>query len=201
MHLHERWKTGMEATALRREEDRLACERLGAGYCHLTLPDAIYRRNPQDGEPLYTSDEDLFYPLPPAESGLIDELACQLEELLPEGCQLVGPLTLGNHVDHQLVRAAAERTVAGLDGRRLWYYADLPYALKTGGLPAELIAGMEAISFPVSAGGLAAWVESAAAYGSQISTFWPGMEAMRSDLYAFCRQAGGIRLWRFQMTG
>jgi LmbE family N-acetylglucosaminyl deacetylase len=189
--LHERWGTGLEAVTLRRAEDRLACRHLGAGYRHFLIPDAIYRRNPGDGNPLYTSDEELFGPLLAADNDLIEDLSLQLKKLLlPEG-QLVCPLTLGNHVDHQLVRAAAER----LD-RQLWYYADLPYVLKVNRPPEDLVSGMEVFTFSISEGGMEAWAESAAAYGSQISTFWLGVEAMQAELRTYCRKYGGVRLWK-----
>jgi len=189
--LHDRWGTGQGGAAPRRAEDVLACRRLGARYRHFSIPDAIYRRNPEDGKPLYTSDEDLFRALPASEYGLVEQLADQLKELLPPECQLVCPLALGNHVDHQLVRAAVEST-----GLPLWYYADLPYVLRAGGPPDDLVAGIQACTFQVTGFGLDAWVESAAAYGSQIGTFWPGVVAMQAELRAYCHAMGGVRLWK-----
>lgn len=192
--LHTRWGAGPEAAALRREEDRQACRRLGAGYRHFSYPDAIYRRDPQNGEALYTSDEDLFRPLASAEHRLVEELSLLLKGELPPDWQLVCPITLGNHVDHQLVRAAVERAVTGRLGQPVWYYADLPYVLKYNELPMNLVAGMKLARFPVSQAGLAAWLEAAAAYASQISTFWASVEAMRADLSAYCRESGGVPL-------
>jgi hypothetical protein len=68
-----------------------------------------------------------------------------LRRLLPPDWQLVCPLTLGNHVDHQLVRQAAERI-----GRPLCYYADLPYGLKNERLPENLVARLVSVTFPIS---------------------------------------------------
>jgi LmbE family N-acetylglucosaminyl deacetylase len=188
--LHARWGAGPQAVRLRREEDRRACRRLGAAFRHLPFPDVIYRRDPEDGKPLVNSDADLFRDLPAGETYLVDQLGRQLAEL-PPAARLVCPLALGNHLDHQLVREAAE----GI-GRPPWYYADLPYGLRAGDPPPGLIKGLEALTWPVSQTGLAAWLEAAAAYASQIDTFWPGVEAMQAGLRVYCQQAGGIRLWR-----
>ena len=43
---------------------------------------------------------------------------------LPAEARLVSPMTLGGHIDHQLVRSAAESL-----GRPVWYYADYPYVV------------------------------------------------------------------------
>ncbi|HPJ57664.1 MAG TPA: PIG-L family deacetylase, partial [Kiritimatiellia bacterium] len=50
--LHAEWKLDDSCEA-RREEDRRACGRLGAEVFHVVLPDAMYRRHPATGEPLY----------------------------------------------------------------------------------------------------------------------------------------------------
>jgi hypothetical protein len=45
--LHARWETAENTVVLRREEDRLACARLGATLRHFPIPDSVYRRSPQ----------------------------------------------------------------------------------------------------------------------------------------------------------
>lgn len=188
--LHSRWETGVQATALRRAEDARACQRLGAGFQHLSFPDAIYRRHPELGNPLYTSDESLFIALPEAESVLVEEIAGVLADHLTPDSQLVCPLALGNHVDHQLVRAAAERL-----GRALRYYADLPYVLRKGDTPDRLVQRLRKTVLPVSEEGLQAWEEAAGAYTSQISTFWSGVPQMQAELRAYAEKHGGVPLW------
>jgi LmbE family N-acetylglucosaminyl deacetylase len=189
--LHERWETGREAVARRRAEDLCACRRLGAAARHFAIPDCIYRRSPLDGSPLYNSDAAIFGRLDPLEAALAGSLRGELAAALPAGANLVCPLGLGGHVDHQLVRAAAESL-----GQPLWYYADYPYVLQEGPALERLSAGLRPLSCPVSAGGLQAWAEAVACYRSQISTFWPDAAAMEAELHAYSRAYGGVRLWR-----
>ena len=203
--LHDRWQTGQEAARQRRAEDVAACERLGAAFHHFSLPDCIYRRIPGvvpgTDFHLYVSEESLFGPIHPAETGLIQALSAELEQALPEGVELVSPLALGGHVDHRLVFAAAR-----LLKRPLWYYADYPYSRQDERLLDQLQqAGWKPFLFPVSESGRQAWVQSVAAYASQISTFWPDLTAMQADIYAYCQKMGdgacGVRLWRPPTSG
>jgi len=80
----------------------------------------------------------------------------------------------------------------------LWYYADYPYARDE----IETLTNMQRSlawklqSHSLTVDGLLAWERAVAAYASQISTFWPDLEAMKADLRSFASQAGGIGLWR-----
>ena len=131
--LHQRWGSGREAVARRKEEDRLACERLGARRRLFPLPDCIYRRagdgfwgDPQagrapgarSGEHLYITEQAIFGPVHPAESGLVARLSQELASGLPDRSELIVPLALGGHVDHRLARAAAETLARASSGRR-----------------------------------------------------------------------------------
>lgn len=189
--LHTRWATGLDAVAMRREEDKHACLLLGVVPRYFSFLDAVYRRSPVDGTPFYTSDEALFGELNPLEVDLIEALKRELEADLPRSAELCCPLTIGGHVDHRLVRMAAER----LSRRRLWYYADYPYVALSENNLDGFIQGMSSRLFPVSEEGLAAWETSAAAYTSQISTFWKDEADMRAAIASYCSREGGIRLW------
>ena len=188
---HARWDTNLEAAATRRAEDLRACQRMGATAQHFSIPDCIYRLDPGDGSPLYTSETTLLGPLSQVEAGLVVDLQHELSQALPSKANIVCPLTVGGHVDHRLVRAAAE----GL-GRPLWCYADTPYVLRAGEALEAAISGTRAISFPVSEPGLEAWIEAIALYASQISTFWPDLQSMRVEISAYCQQVEGVRLWQ-----
>jgi len=189
--LHTRWQTGRDAYQQRRQEDRLSCEVMRAGCTHLALPECIYRQS-ITGEFLYDSEESLFGPLHPAEQTLVERLAGQLAAALPPDAQLVAPLALGGHVDHRLARLAAERL-----GRPLDYYAEYPYVLKSGDVLDDLRRqGWAAVVHPVLEPGMMAWQAAVAAHASQISTFWAGVGEMEAALQAYCRQVGGIPLWR-----
>ena len=119
---HTKWNLGSDATSIRRSEDRRACARLGASWRHLPVPDCIYRRSPDGGLPMYTSEEAIFGPLDPVENPLITELVTELAQSMPPEAQVVCPLGLGGHVDHRLTVSVAK------DFRQpLWFYAEIPY--------------------------------------------------------------------------
>lgn len=211
--LHARWQTEEQAPAHRRQEDLASCAILGAVARHFGLPDCIYRRRPDMARPdtsgrdtrptgvsepatqsewLYDAEEALWIPVDPAEAPLIRELSDELAYLLPPQAEVVCPLAIGGHVDHRLTRAAAE-----LLQRRLWYYADYPYAADHPEKLAELRqAGWQTTCLAISHGAFQAWAGSVAAHTSQISTFWSDLEQMKIDLNAFAQAQGGACLWR-----
>lgn len=193
--LHQRWELAQNVVAQRRAEDAVACQILGAAYEHWEWPDCIYRRHPQSGAPLYTSDAELFGPVHPAETPLIEELAAQLATA-PPAAQVVAPLAVGNHIDHQLARRAAERHF----GREtLRYYEDYPYARRADAVTAVVganEAGWEREIIPLSEAALAARIAAIAAFTSQISSFFADHADMARQVTARVRAGGGERLWR-----
>ena len=189
--LHERWQTGPSSTAERRAEDLRACRQIGASAVHLGLADCIYRRGP-DGSAVITGEEDLFQPLKPAEAPLIGQLATELQAKLPPEANLVIPLTLGGHVDHRLTRAAAERLQCVS-----YFYPDYPYAAdprvnELAALPAQA----QRIHYSFGIEDELSWAAGVSQYRSQISTFWPNLEAMRAALRAYHQNGGGDHLWK-----
>jgi hypothetical protein len=131
-------------------------------------------------------------PVHPLEAPLVEGLCRELEQRLPKDGEIVAPLALGGHVDHRLVRQAAQ----GL-GRSLWYYADVPYVLSRMEELKKLVeSGWKTTIYPVSDAGLAAWQAAVAAHASQISTFWPDVESMRAAIRSYCNLSGGVRLWQ-----
>lgn len=189
--IHQRWQTGTQAVAARRQEDEAACRILGGESRRFSLPDCIYRRLPS-GEPLIFKDDDLFTPLRPEETGLVEWLSGKLGRSLPPEAALVAPLSLGGHMDHRLARAAAERQT-----NPLYFYADFPYVVMQ---PVDLSAWIHASWYEmlrtISRPGLAAWQDAVAAYVSQSSTFWPSDAAMRDQMRAYWESTGGKgRLW------
>jgi LmbE family N-acetylglucosaminyl deacetylase len=202
--LHERWGSGTNTGQIRRQEDLRANEILGAVAHQLPIPDCIYRRHPSTGDYLYTSEESLFGQLHPAEQELVENLAEILGQAILEGqpadmqpgINLVCPLGLGGHVDHQLARQAVERMACTNPACRSWYYADFPYVLEDATLLSEMPKGdWGSVVFPVTGAGLQAWQAAMAAHSSQVSTFWDGVEDMKTSIQAYCRETGGVRLW------
>lgn len=131
--LHDAW--GLDAAdviASRRAEEHAAAAMLGAVTDVLPFRDAIYRAS------LYLSDDDLFGTPAAAESTLPGEIIASLAlQGAPDpATRVYAPLGVGRHVDHQTVfRAAADLAAAGWD---VWFYEDIPYALKPHALDARL---------------------------------------------------------------
>jgi LmbE family N-acetylglucosaminyl deacetylase len=193
--LHARWQTGPEASLVRRAEDEAAAQVLGVRTVYYDLPDCIYRRLP-DGSFLVNGEDDLWQPLHPQEVGVAAELANWLKANLCRDDILVSPMTLGSHVDHHLVRAAAE-TAAAAAGCRLAYYADYPYAVRQPeALRAMLQPTWQELCMPVSTAGLAGWQQAIAQHVSQISTFWSGLAEMCAAVESYWRAGGGTCLWQ-----
>jgi len=194
--LHSRWETPEAASAERRREDQVSCRALKADYFYYDLPDCIYRPGGKSGKFYYASEEAIFGPVHPEEQPLVAQLTRQLIQAVPADAALVCPLTLGGHVDHRLTRLAAEAI-----GIPLLYYADYPYVVSLQDPFASLCSnGWVSDVFFISSAGLAAWQDSIAAHRSQISTFWPDLDAMRTAIREYCQREAGIRLWRSKRT-
>ncbi len=191
--LHSRWELAGEATAARRAEDREACAILGAQALHLDIPDCIYRGDPSGGAPFYTSDPDIFGPIHPGDRPLLDKLIRRLVDL-PPAEEVVAPLAVGHHVDHQLVREAAE----AVWGSGLWYYEDYPYAQEPGAVTATLgdPQAWEARVIPLDEADLQAKIRAILAYRSQLSTFFTDRADLERQVRGYAAQVGGERLWR-----
>lgn len=190
--LHDRWALLADAAAGRRAEDAAACALLGADFLHLDVADCIYRLHSQTGQPFYVSDGDLFGPVHPAEAGLVARLAARFGELSTAG-QVMVPLGVGNHVDHQITRLAAEQ-VWGTG--ELVYYEDYPYAQQPGAVDriiSKQSGKWRSQAIPVTPAGMEAKLQSILAFRSQISTFWTDEADLR-------RQVGGYaeRQWKIE---
>jgi LmbE family N-acetylglucosaminyl deacetylase len=192
--LHDRWQLAGEVVAGRRAEDIAASQRLGADYLHWDVLDCIYRVDPDSGAALYPSVEAIFGPVHPAEIPLVTALAQRLAALPP--CrQIIAPLAVGRHVDHQLVRAAAEQW----QGNALTYYEDYPYVQQPGALaeaaaftPAE----WRAITIPLSPADLQAKYDAVTCFRSQLSTFFADPADLERQIGAYATAIGGERLWQ-----
>ena len=104
--------------ALRRAEDRDACAAIGAEAIHLPFLEAPHRGY-QDAPALFgarRADDNAAAALAPA-------LAHALEVVRPD--LVLGPLAIGDHVDHHVVRDALKAVDAGRD---LLLWEDWPYS-------------------------------------------------------------------------
>jgi len=192
--LHTRWELAANTTAERRREDLAACGILGADTLHWQIPDCIYRTHPETGAPFYVSDNDIFGDIHPAELYLVDQISAQLAELPPSN-QIIAPLTVGNHVDHQIVKQAAIKYF----GTRLEFYEDYPYVQTPGSLDflqSTRESGWEATVIPVSETALAAKIDAILAYRSQLSTFFTNRTDLEQQVIGYANSIGGERTWK-----
>jgi LmbE family N-acetylglucosaminyl deacetylase len=198
--LHDRWHASApdahfdDPPSARRAEDRCALAVLGTGIemIHLPLPDCIYRLDPTTGSALYASESAIFGPIDPADPAL-----ATLRRLppLPPGAVLYAPLSVGGHVDHRLLRKVVLACDAPSGAIR--FYEDYPYASHPGAVESALgdPACWEPVIVPLTDAALSSKIASIAEYHSQISTFWPDLDAMSAAIRAYSRTVGGERFW------
>lgn len=195
--LHHRWQLAQDAVAARRAEDVAACAILGADYRHGTIPDCIYRRD-ADGRSYYETWAQITGEIHQADYDLKQQIRRQLAALLaplPPAQQVVAPLAAGNHVDHQLVRQAAEAVL----GTKLVYYEDYPYVRDATTLERALAGAANTWQSEVirlTPAAVQQKIEAIAAYNSQLSTFFNGRDDLERQVWAFTNHTGGERLWQ-----
>ena len=190
--LHERWALPQDAVRTRRAEDAATCQILGADYLHWDVPDCVYRTDPATGEACYPTWESVITTRHPADDAVVDQLVAQLRHL-PPADEIVVPLTAGNHVDHRLVRQAAERVFAS---SQLVYYEDYPYAAEEGALTAVLTPNLHPTQIALTETAVCAKIDAIWAYASQRSTFFDSRADLEKMIQAYTTQVGGERLWR-----
>lgn len=199
--LHARWELDAvpNAVAVRRAEERAALTVLGVDGAHGPWPDCIYRRHPATGAFLYHSESALFGPILPVEAELASRVAQRLADLpLADGGRVYVPLTAGGHVDHRIVRQAAEAW--GAPQGELVYYEDYPYAEQRAQVEMLTERGWRSELFPLTETSLQAKIIAVLCYRSQISTFFKDQDETRRRLSAFAQVGGNAgwseRYWR-----
>jgi len=190
--LHAQWgfASAEEAIQKRRAENEKAAGGLGAKTVYFDFLDCIYRRG-VNGDWLYT---EIFVAPQADDAGLPQEIADAISaRLLPDDV-LVCQLSVGSHVDHVLIRQAAE-----LLGRPLLYDIDVPYIFDK---PEELepkSLGMREETHRITEAGLQSWKEAVLAYVSQISTLGESFntpEKVEKAIQSYWEERRGIRLLR-----
>ncbi|GAA3709157.1 PIG-L family deacetylase [Sphingomonas cynarae] len=153
--------------ALRRAEDMAACRELGARAIHLPFLEAPHRG--------YASAAMLFGPRRD-DDRIVDRLAETLAALLAaERPDLVlGPLCLGDHVDHHAVRDAMTQVCAGYD---VLLWEDWPYADRE-----QRIAAVPALVEPLTPDTRRRRIAACAAYATQLGFQFGGVEAMAARI-------------------
>ncbi|HJR81534.1 MAG TPA: PIG-L family deacetylase [Anaerolineales bacterium] len=190
--LHREWgfSSAVEGIRLRRQEDQSAASQIGASVLHFDFLDCIYRRGTNGGW-LYDA-----IALPPREedTDLPSQIAAVVTTRLMPDDVLVCQLSVGSHVDHVLVREAAE-----LLSRPLLYDVDIPYLFDK---PHELepkAAGMTESVRSVTEAGLRAWQGAILEYKSQLPVLGDTFntpEKAEQAIQAYWAQRKGIPLWK-----
>lgn len=215
--LHNRWRRNGKfkgsIMAHRRREEDAACNILGVDVLYLDFLDALYRQDAK-GRPLYDPVSHVLGWRHSEDTELLHRLvhACRS---LPQADLRIVPLGVGHHVDHLLVRQAAEVTWGDVV-----YYEDFPYAREgRQRLKAQLWRRLEAPEKLRDIGGigravemginwlrwkrcqeglgesdLAAKIASISCYKSQLSRVFKTPDNLEKAVHDFSDE--GERLWR-----
>lgn len=188
MHKHWGFASTEETTRARREEDQNAAAIVGASVLHFDFLDCIYRRG-ADGEWLYST---ISVPPHADDAELPKQIAEAISSRLAPDDVLVCQLSVGSHVDHVLVRQAAE-----LLGRPLLYDIDIPYMFYKPEEFAPKSAGMKESTHFITETGLRSWQEAILEYKSQLVLLGEALatpENARESIRSYWSEWKGIRL-------
>ena len=191
LSLHKRWKLDRDIVKNRRSEDIASCEILGAITRHFQYPDCIYRKF-GNGQPVVQKEADLYRKISGNQRFLVDKITLELSQKLEHGQILVAPLSIGNHLDHRIVKKSVDK----LKNQTIYYYTDYPYNL-TSDVAIQTMIPSNYIkkSFNLENDDIIAWHNSVSAYQSQISTFWSGVNEMKQKIINYAKEDGGNHLW------
>ena len=191
--LHKRWGLFDQAIEVRRREDKLSCSVLGAKCFHLKNPDCIYRMS-KNNEILYSNQRSIFGEIQPDDFRMINVLYNEISPFISTDVQIVCPLALGNHVDHQIVKLVIQSRY-----NNIWFYADFPYVLKAENPLDGVIRGQSDLhNYPITDMGVSKWIEAISVYKSQISSFWKDVNDMANEVKQYYQKQQGIRLWHLK---
>jgi LmbE family N-acetylglucosaminyl deacetylase len=187
---HKVWGFSSAEGAIRgrRAEDMNAADILGAKTVHFDFLDCLYRRG-KDGSWLY---DDTALPPHEDDADLPAQIAEAISPRISQDDVLVCQLAVGSHVDHVIVRQAAE-----LLGRPLLYDIDIPYLFNKPEELAPKSAGMKENVHAVTEAGVKSWQEAILAYKSQISLLGDTLntpEKVRESIQSYWAERDGICL-------
>ncbi len=186
--MHQVWgfANGEETVTARRLEDRRAAAEVGAQPVHFDFLDCLYRRG-REGQALYA---DAAVPVHPEDSDLPAQVANALRGRLRPDDRVICQLAIGKHVDHVIVRLAAEML-----GRPLVYDADMPYLVNHPDDLEPATRGMQSSLQQVSDDNFGHWVRGIKCYASQVDSVFGSHEAMPQVMQEYWCKEQGIRFW------
>ena len=206
-HMAWGFSSAEETVRARRAEDVNAAGILGAQAVHFDFLDCIYRRGKDgvwmyDVDPVLTDgDEDdlparsmkaITSPPHADDADLPSQIAKVISPRLKPDDVLVCQLSVGSHVDHVLVRQAAE-----LLGRPLVYDIDVPYIFYKPEEFAPKSAGMKKQIHKVTVAGLKSWQDAVLAYKSQLPVLGEAMrtpEMAQESIQSYWEEWQGIQM-------
>lgn len=208
-HLDWGYSSAEETVRARRAEDVTAANILGAKTVHFDFLDCIYRRGrngewlynivsvlpEDDGADLSARSMKAITSLPHVDDeGLPRKIADAISPRLKSDDKLVCQLSVGSHVDHVLVRQAAE-----LLGWNLIYDIDVPYIFTKPEELAQKSAGMQENVHSVTKSSLKSWKVAVLAYASQLPVLGDAMktpEKATESIQSYWTAHRGIRLFQ-----
>lgn len=187
-----------DAMAIRKQEDRGACEMLGCRYLYLDYPEYLYRSD-SAGRKLCMNLSRMFDDGQDEETAFRQQLAARLETLCGEYDLVLAPVGVGGHRDHLMIRDLlldyAERKQTPV-----LFYEDVPYLCD---LFAEgksfSAAGMEPLLISVTAEEWSAKVRASWRYFSQIQAEWRNENDRIRQMKEISSMYGpehALRFWR-----
>lgn len=200
--LHAEW--GLDSSqviASRRAEEAFASVILGTSDIFLPFRDAIYR-----GE-RYLGNEGIFGAVAADETALSDDIIASLRLGDDERAttRVYVPLAIGNHVDHQIAFAAG--LTLAREGWSVWFYEDLPYALRAGARDQRVTGDAITLTTAAIVEVNSTWeqkISAIMAYPSQLATVFSYVDAgsTRDEIDALMSDyaranGGGTRAERF----
>ena len=193
-HLHAKWHLPLNPIEERWEEDSRAMRELGlAAFEHWDYAEAPYR-TALNGYPLYLANEELSGELPGEDRKLRIEIARRIRahlEQWPEMAVSYFPLSLGNHVDHQILFDIGLELCAS--GHPVRFYEDYPYAQDYE------VNGQKEWRSSVVPIVIGPKIRAASAYSSQVRGLGGSPAALEKRLSAFGASRGkgesGERYW------
>jgi LmbE family N-acetylglucosaminyl deacetylase len=186
--MHRIWgfSSGQDCVQSRRLEDQRAAAEVGASPLHFDFLDCIYRRG-NTGQALYS---DAAVPPHPEDAGLPSQIARAILGKLNPDDKVICQLAVGKHVDHVIVRDAAEML-----GRSIVYDADMPYLVNHPGDLEPATVGLEASFQPISEVNFRSWMRAIGCYASQVDSVFGSHEKMDLVMGKFWQEQQGIRFW------
>lgn len=177
-------ETSSEKYIRRMKEDMEALKILGAKPIHYCFLDALDRKD-FEGNKFYQT---VFSPI-----HLQDKTARAIANLLKMEFKpdiiLMCPLAVGLHVDHAIIRRAAESLNVPVN-----YYIDFPYVEYLPDALEPATQGMVKIHTPVSEEGLIYWNRAMREYVSQ--DLYPTPDITAEKITEYWAKINGIYLWR-----